>query len=538
MAVGRWDTPATAPDADALARYDLVARIDRRVDLKRVAKVRGKGTEYHGACPSCGGSNRFYVQDAAGQGGRALYRCRECGISGDALTWLRQVEALSYDDALTELGMTQQAWGGAGRNRYRPQVIAAEPEPVEAPGDAWQQAARAHVNEAIATLWAPEGARALAYLKGRGFTERTIRLGLLGYCPADRWARRSDFGLEDVEDTKTGRVTTQLRLHRGIVIPWVIDGQLWRVETRRPVTGDDWECVPGAQLLAAVDTTGRVWRELKQAGFASCARLARALQRPLAEIEEAVRWLHEQKLVDRAAKYLPIPGGANAVYGIDGVQKGRPALLVEGAMNAMAVQQEAGDLVAAVAVGAATHGRKMRWIARLGRANFVLISLDNDADPAKGEHHAGYWIDALQPQALRWRPILKDPNAMLEAGQSVRAWVEAGIVAGEALDFLRFAKSLEQEPAPAPEPATPVAPADESGVVAAWDSEDLAMALQTALNYAVEPPSPLGSTGLRVEALEFWGVPVWRAIDTATDTVVGVYLSEAEAEEAAGGAAH
>ena len=528
------------PDIDVLARYDLVARINRLVPLHRVAKVRGKGTEYHGPCKACGGSNRFYVQDAAGRGGCALYRCRECGISGDAITWLRQIEGLSYHDALTELGMTQHAWGGAGRGRYRPQVIAAEPDPVDAPGAAWQQAALQHVERSEAALWAPEGARALAYLKGRGFTEQTIRAARLGYSAADKFAPRQVFGLEDVEDAKTGRLTTQLRLHRGIVIPWFIDGQLWRVETRRPVTAGDWECVPGAQLLAGVDTTGRVWRELKAMSFASCARLARALRLPLAEVEEAVRWLHEQKLVDHAAKYLPIPGGANAVYGIDRVAKGRPALLVEGAMNALAVQQEAGDLVAAVAVGAATHGRKTRWILRLARASFVLVALDNDADPAKGEHHAGYWIDALQPQALRLRPILKDPNAMLEAGQSVRAWVAAGIVAGEGLDFLRFAKSLEQEPAEAaaPAPAPAPAPIDEAGVVSAWPSQDIEAAMVTALHYAVEPPSPLGSTGLRIEALEFWGVPVWRAIDTATDTVAGVYLSQAEAEEAVGGAAH
>lgn len=524
---------STMSDALALARFDLVGRIDRKVDLKRVAKVRGKGTEYHGACPSCGGSNRFYVQDAAGQDGRALYRCRECGIAGDALTWLREVEGLDYTDALTELGMTQHAWGGAGRNRYRPQVIAAEPEPVEAPGAAWQQAAREHVKRAQLALWAPEGARALAYLEGRGFTRATILDARLGYCPADSWAKRSDFGLDDVEDAKTGRVTTQLRLHRGIVIPWVIDSQLWRVETRRPVTADDWECVPGAQLLAALDTTGQVWRQLKTLGFASCARLARALRLPEAEVREACTWLHEQKLIDRAAKYLPIPGGANAVYGIDRVDKGRPALLVEGALNALAVGQEAGDLVAAVAVGAATHGRKLRWIVRLGRASVVLISLDNDADPAKGEHHAGYWVDALQPRALRWRPILKDPNAMLEAGMGVRAWVEAGIVAAEALDVFRFATALEQEPAPEPAPE----PVEAVGVVSEWPSQDIEAAMVLALNYAVEPPSPLGSTGLRVEALEFWGVPVWRAIDTATDTVAGVYLSAAEAEEAAGGAA-
>ena len=50
---------------------------------------------------------------------------------------------------------------------------------------AWQSRAKAVAVEAERALWAPCGARALAYLRGRGFTDDTIRGARLGYVPKD-----------------------------------------------------------------------------------------------------------------------------------------------------------------------------------------------------------------------------------------------------------------------------------------------------------------------------------------------------------------
>jgi hypothetical protein len=551
MSIAEYDTVPSV-DADAIARFDLVARIDQKVELSRVANVRSKGTEYHGACPQCGGVNRLYVQDKAGQDGRALFRCRQCKIAGDALTWLRDIEGLSFGDACKELGMPQGSYSSHGRNRYRPQAIPAEPEVVHAPSEKWQARANTHLVQCQAELWfPPNGSRALAYLRSRGFTDESIHDAGLGYCAADRFVPRAEFGLADLEDPKTGRTITQLRLHRGIVIPWWIGGELWRVETRRPVTSEDWECVPGAQLLTSgQDAVGAVWRALKQSGFSSPLRLARTLGLKLDDVFAAVEWLAEQKLIDHASKYLPIPGGQNCVFGVDCVTKDRPAVLVEGRLNALAIAQEAGDLVTACAIGATTHGRKAKWIAKLGRAPYTLIALDNDPDPAKGEAHAGYWLDALQPKALRWRPILKDANAMLAEGQSVRAWVQAGMAWAVSLgpetparkptadDWRAAGYTVEQHPGsdvfwPShPRSAATYEPPPD--LVRSWDDDDIQGAMVAALHYVVEP-SLLGSTGLRVEALELFGVPLWRVIDTADDRVVGVYLDEQEAHGAARG---
>jgi hypothetical protein len=45
------------------------------------------GKEYHGACPMCGGTDRFCVWPARG---RAW--CRQCNASGDALAWAMRLD--------------------------------------------------------------------------------------------------------------------------------------------------------------------------------------------------------------------------------------------------------------------------------------------------------------------------------------------------------------------------------------------------------------------------------------------------------------
>ena len=63
-----------------------------------------KGGEYRGACPKCGGdakSDRFIVWPYDGRG---YFWCRQCGIKGDAVAYLVQVEGLSMREALSRAG--------------------------------------------------------------------------------------------------------------------------------------------------------------------------------------------------------------------------------------------------------------------------------------------------------------------------------------------------------------------------------------------------------------------------------------------------
>jgi hypothetical protein len=219
---------------------------------------------------------------------------------------------------------------------------------VQAPPEEWQQRMARFMNWCQGQ-WTEE---ARAYLHGRGLTDTTIAAAGLGYNPRDWYLAPDALGLERERN---------VWLPRGIVMPWFVDGSLWKVVIRRPANGTH--------------------------------------------------------------KYHTVAGSSNCPCGIDGVQPDKPAMLVEGPMDKLAVQQAAGDIIAPVAVGT-TSARKLRWIAAIARASIVLVTLDNDD---AGNGGAAYWLDALQGQAKLWRPLWADPAQMLQDGADVRQWVRDGI---------------------------------------------------------------------------------------------------------------
>jgi len=235
-------------------------------------------------------------------------------------------------------------------------AIPSPAEPLASPGTTWQQRAGMLCDETAACLWTTDGARALAWLRARGLTDETIRTAGLGFNPADRHEARALWGFED--DGKP------VWIPRGVVIPWTIAGELWRVNVRRAVRGED-----------------------------------------------------------DGPKYIGPAGSSNGLYGADGFRPGIPAVLVEGELDALTINQTAGELVTAVATGS-THGaRRTRWIARLAARPLVLVAFDTDD---AGEAAARYWCETL-PNARRWRPYIHDANDMHRGGMDVRAWIEAGI---------------------------------------------------------------------------------------------------------------
>jgi hypothetical protein len=125
----------------------------------------------------------------------------------------------------------------------------------------------------------------------------------------------------------------------------------------------------------------------------------------------------------RSPKYIGPAGCANGLYNADVLSAGRPAMLVEGELDALTMRQEAGDLVTAVATGATGGARRMHWIARLALCSVVLVAYDADTP---GDAAAAFWLERLE-NARRWRPYWGDANEMAQAGADVRAWVAAGV---------------------------------------------------------------------------------------------------------------
>lgn len=244
-----------------------------------------------------------------------------------------------------------------------PQVATPRPRPLLVPpAQQWQGRAADFVAYAQKLLWQPAGRIGLDYLLNRGLTEATIKATGLGYNPKDVNDPAQNWGVSDRQKIWLPGP--------GIVIPWSIDNGLHRVN---------------------------------------------------------IRFLTPRLVNGHEAKYIGPAGwqGANPLFNADSVTPKKPVLLVEGELCALTANQEAGDLITAVATGAKDSAQAGRWIARLAAAPLVLLAFD--AEPDKGDLAARRWAGLLPYNSRRWRPLLKDVNDMHRAGLSVRDWIKAAL---------------------------------------------------------------------------------------------------------------
>jgi DNA primase len=78
---------------------DILPIVERETILKKVGRTHGG--EYAGACPICGGRDRFRVWPEQGR-----FWCRGCNASGDVVDFVQRFYNLTFKDALIHLGMT------------------------------------------------------------------------------------------------------------------------------------------------------------------------------------------------------------------------------------------------------------------------------------------------------------------------------------------------------------------------------------------------------------------------------------------------
>lgn len=278
---------------------NLLSIIAQDVPLKRTSSHRGG--EYHGPCPFCGGTDRFRVQPEHDGG---LWACRQCGKSGDAVAYLVETDRITRADAYKLRHDGEPVTMQSGRTCTKPVPV---PVPAPPPGPAWQARGWTMVEQCAAALWSDTGARALDWLHGRGFADAVLHDASIGYHagnpehePAALWGLSQD---------------APVWLPRGVVIPWFADGQLWRINIRRPV--------------------GK-------------------------------------------PKYIGPAGCGNSLYNADALTPGRAVILVEGEFDALTLAQCAGDIVTPCATGSNAGARRDRWLMRLALAPRVFLAFDDD----------------------------------------------------------------------------------------------------------------------------------------------------------------
>ena len=181
------------------------------------------GRYFIGACPFCGGRDRFQVkQSDAGQ----LWVCRHCQPTyGDAVSFLMRGGA-TFGDVITHFGgyahatVSSHAGWAETRTPLRPNPATQTKEvatavPCEPPCDNWQAVAWQAVGHAAERLQSEyeQGTAVAKWLQGRGIDRHAAERFGLGYNP-----------------TWMGTAVGQLA--PGIIIPCWDDSGLWYVKVR------------------------------------------------------------------------------------------------------------------------------------------------------------------------------------------------------------------------------------------------------------------------------------------------------------------
>ena len=149
------------------ARTPLAALVGRRVKLAR------SGRNWTGCCPFHNEKTpSFYVYDDH-------FHCFGCGAHGDAVTFVMQAQGAAFIEAVGMLA----AEAGLEVPKPTPEAAAAEQRRLDL--HAVLDAAAAGFQR---RLFLPEGAAALAYLRGRGLADATIRRFGLGWSGEGRGA--------------------------------------------------------------------------------------------------------------------------------------------------------------------------------------------------------------------------------------------------------------------------------------------------------------------------------------------------------------
>ena len=362
-------------------RTPLPTIVGRKVRLAR------SGRQWKGCCPFHGEKTpSFYVYDDG------HYHCFGCGAHGDAIGFVMQAEGAGFMEAVERLASE------AGLEVPKPSPEAAEAERQRLSLGAVLEAAQASYQR---RLFLPEGRHALAYLRGRGLTEETIRRFALGWTGEGRGTLTADLGRD------------------GVTPEQMVDAGLMR---RDDETGRTFELFFNRVMFPIRDRRGRV--------ISFGGRI----------------------LGDGQPKYVNGPETAlfskrRTLYGLDlareAVRGGAPLVVVEGYMDVIALAQ-AGIGGAVAPLGTALTEEQLEELWRLSPT--PVLCFDGDAAGSRAAARAAELaLPMLGPDRtlrLARLPGGEDPDTLVrrQGPEAARALLEGAIPLAAALyDLLREA---------------------------------------------------------------------------------------------------
>jgi hypothetical protein len=227
------------------------------------------------------------------------------------------------------------------------------PEPANSPNDEWCNTAKAFLNWSIFNMWDEKYCQGLDYLSSRKIDDEAILRYSIGYNPTTMYRPKIKWGISDDE-------SSMLVIPEGIVIPYFVDGKIWKIEVRST----------------------------------------------------------------EAKNKHTIAGSSNAIWGLDNIDYNKPVMLTEGVINGLTIASYSNNIIQPVALGAITHGRKIKFMSKLSACSLILLSTDSDI---AGETGANWWKDVLSHNSVRWKPLFGDINDMALRDLDVQSWIESGL---------------------------------------------------------------------------------------------------------------
>jgi len=341
------------------------------LNLKKVSSTRSG--EYAGPCPFCGGRDRFRVWPEY-RGGK--WWCRQCDRQGDLIDYLRELKGMSFQEALfTVKRIRPSAFRPASRDAR------SKEKSVSSPSWQWTEHAEALLSAAIANMaMVSDDPDSIDF---DGFVEDGKIFPLPGALRSRAIASAS---------IQRARLGWQGFQQQDLRSAWGLPES----------EGHNKMTIPAGLLIPTFNLNG-----------------------------DLIRIRIRRKSLFNGKRYCLLPGSSTAPMILQGGDS-RIVVIVESELDAILLNQEAGDLVTTIALGSASIKPDSETDSILSKSNSILVSLDTDK---AGEKASQFWLDTYK-QAKRWIvPVGKDPGDAIQLGLNLRTWILAGLSRDQ--DFIK-----------------------------------------------------------------------------------------------------
>lgn len=358
--------------------------------------VKKQGDAYNGPCPLCGGdvgkSDRFMVwtdktkdigKTCADNNISGVYFCRQCGASGDTISYLEKCEGMSFKEALAVLGISNDKNYRKKRRaapEFSPKKSTFIPQEKSLPSDVWSNYAAKLLTKSQEEIW--NQPTPLKWLHERGLSDDAIRRYGIGFLDGENrkqgiYRARSVLDLP-AKKRSNGTMTNKIFIPRGIVISTFQADRVISLRFRRP----------------SVDL----------------APFANGYCPP---------------------KYIELEGSASLPFILtptDGVTSLTSWVIVESEFDAMLIHFSMNENIGVMAVRSNRNKPCQYGHSLLEKSPRILLAMDYE-DSGAGVAAMPFWEETY-PQVRRWPvPMGKDPGDAYKLGVDIAMWVQAGLPA-------------------------------------------------------------------------------------------------------------